>query len=181
MDWHCTWRRRNASRTASTRCLVCRILLRVVDSRWSCGCNSRIWRPVKSSSIRGDGSGIVLATTERATLKITLNDGRSESGWDCDQGVLQAGRLHHVVVTVDDGPKIISFVVDGVLCDGAAQRQFGWGRFSPHLGDVSGAAQITLAPTLRGEIKVLRVYNRFLRTSEAVGNFRAGRNQPGAD
>lgn len=72
--------------------------------------------------------------------------------------------------TVDGGPKIITFVVDGVLCEGGEERQFGWGRFSPHLRAPNGAEQMRLAPG----VSSLRIYRRALRTSEAVGNFRAG-------
>jgi hypothetical protein len=83
---------------------------------------------------------------------------------------LEAGKLHHVVVVVDGGPKIITFVVDGCLCDGGEFRQFGWGRFSPHLRSANGGKTLRVGPAL----KALRIYNRALRTSEAVGNFRAG-------
>ena len=31
-----------------------------------------------------------------------------------------------------------------------------------------------LAPSLKGELKSVRVYGRYLRTSEAVGNYQAG-------
>ena len=71
---------------------------------------------------------------------------------------------------VDGGPKIITFVVDGVLCDGGDERQFGWGCYSPTLRTPNGAATARLAPALRA----LRIYGCALRTSEAVGNFRAG-------
>jgi hypothetical protein len=57
-----------------------------------------------------------------------------------------------------------------VLCDGGDARQFGWGRYSPHLRTPSGAKTLKLDPAVRS----LRIYSRALRTSEAVGNFRAG-------
>jgi len=60
--------------------------------------------------------------------------------------------------------------VDGVLCDGGEQRQFGWGRFSPTLRTPNGAATLKIAPA----VKSLRIYSRALRTSEAVGSFHAG-------
>jgi len=120
------------------------------------------------------GRGLCLRTTRRETLQIVLNDGRSESRWDCDAGVLHAGRLHHVAVIVDGGPKIISFLVDGVLCDGGASRQFGWGRFSPNLRHANGGRVLRIDPDRAGEIEALRIYSRYLRTSEAISNFRAG-------
>jgi hypothetical protein len=119
----------------------------------------------------GQGRGVLLATAAGGALRIVLHDGRSESAWESDGGSIRVGVAHHVVVTVDGGPKIITFVIDGVLNDGGLARQFGWGRFSPHLRTPNGAAQAKLAPAL----SALRVYTRALRTSEAVGNYRAGR------
>ncbi len=147
-----------------------------------------------------NGQGLCLQTTARGTVEIVLNDGRTENRWDCHPGALRAGERHHLVAIVDGGPKIVTFVVDGVLCDGGAFRQFGWGRFNPHLrhvnsesvnwavspgsegtevspdtsvGEAPGRAQV--AKDLRGEIERLRVYDRALRTSEAIANFDAER------
>jgi hypothetical protein len=117
------------------------------------------------------GRGLELRTVARGALRITLHDGRTESAWESDAGTMAAGQPRHVVVTVDGGPKIITFVVDGVLQDGGEERQFGWGRFSPHLRSANGAKELKIDPAVRS----LRVYGRALRTSEAVGNFRAGR------
>jgi hypothetical protein len=77
-------------------------------------------------------------------------------------------------VIVDQGPQIISFVVDGLFCDGGDARHYGWGRYPDPLGDVSGTGELRLAPSLHGELKRLRVYRRYLRTSEAIANFHAG-------
>jgi hypothetical protein len=117
------------------------------------------------------GRGILLSTTDAGTLRIDLSDGRTQASWDSDQGAVKAGRRQHAVITVDGGPKIITFVIDGVLCDGGDQRQFGWGRYSPNLRTPNGAATLRIGPA----VDSLRIYNRALRTSEAVGNFRAGR------
>jgi hypothetical protein len=116
------------------------------------------------------GQGVLVTTTESGALKLTLNDGRQEVSWAGDAGKLVAGKPQHVVMTVDGGPKIITFVVNGVLCDGGDERQFGWGRYSPTLRTPNGAATAQLGAAVRG----LRIYTRALRTSEAVGNFRAG-------
>ncbi len=116
------------------------------------------------------GRGLFLSTVAGGAVRLTLNDGRTECLWECDSGSVQAGRSHHVVVTVDGGPKIITFVVDGVLADGGDNRQFGWGRFSPNLRTPNGAPKVKIDSAVRA----LRVYQRALRTSEAVGNYRAG-------
>ena len=110
------------------------------------------------------GKGMLVSTTDGGTLRILLDDGRTEAAWESDKGAVKAGNLQHVTITVDGGPKIITFVVDGVLCDGGNDRQFGWGRFSPNLRAPNGAAVIKIAPTVRS----LRIYTRALRTSEAA-------------
>jgi hypothetical protein len=116
------------------------------------------------------GKGIQVSTTTTGAVRIILNDGRSECSWNSDKALLKPDAPHHIVITVDGGPKIITFVVDGLLCDGGDERQFGWGRFSPNLRTPNGSPTLRIAPV----VSSLRIYNRVLRTSEAVGNFRAG-------
>jgi hypothetical protein len=120
------------------------------------------------------GQGFCLQTTPRATLEVVLNDGRSESRWDCDPGALKPGQLHHVVAVIDGGPKVILFIVDGALCDGGDFRQFGWGRSNPHYRGPRGDPTIRIGPQLDGQVLGVRLYGRALRTSEAIGNFRHG-------
>ena len=124
------------------------------------------------------GKGVAITSTDRFTLQISLNDGHVKSAWDCDPGThagtLRVGAWQHIAAIVDGGPKIVTWVVDGVLNDGGAVRDFGWGRIHPEMGDVNGAPGAQIAPVLFGQLSKLRVYNRYLRTSEAVGNFRAG-------
>ena len=122
------------------------------------------------------GQGFCLQTSARETLEIVLNDGRTENRWDCDPDSLTTEQPHHMVVTIDGGPKIITFIVDGVLCDGGDFRQFGWGRFSPHYRGPQGSDVLRIGPTLHGK-KRLRLYKRALRTSEAIANFRASTNR----
>jgi hypothetical protein len=105
-------------------------------------------------------------------LEIVLNDAQTENRWACDP-VLERGKRHHVVVNVDGGPRIISFVIDGRFCDGGEWRQFGWGRFSPNLRYVHGENVLRIGSWAQGRIHSLRVYSRVLRTAEAVGNFLA--------
>ena len=120
------------------------------------------------------GRGVALRTARNGTIELIMNDSRSESRWHCDPGFLQAGKHHHVVVIVDGGPRIISFVIDGVLCDGGGVRPFGWGRFSPYLDNVNGSESLRIGPALRCEITSLRIYDRYLLTAEAIASFRAG-------
>lgn len=132
-----------------------------------------------------EGIGFCLQTTDRGAVEIVLNDGRTENRWDCDPGLLEVGKLHHLVAIVDGGPKLILFVVDGILNDGGDCRQFGWGRYSPHLRSASSfghreavaadaAETLRIGSRLRGEIRAVRVYYRALRVWEAVANYRRG-------
>jgi hypothetical protein len=116
------------------------------------------------------GKGFVLRTTSANTVELALNDGKTESRWASDPETVQAGKLHHIAVIVDGGPKVISFVIDGKLNDGGDSRQFGWGRYNPHLQSANGDSKLRIG----SGVKRLCIYNRYLRTSEAVASFRAG-------
>ncbi|SDE26618.1 Concanavalin A-like lectin/glucanases superfamily protein [Paenibacillus sp. UNCCL117] len=120
-----------------------------------------------------DGIGIVLYTTDAGTVQLELNDGRTRSSWDCDPGLLTVGVEHHITAIVDGGAKIISFVVDGELCDGGTYRQFGFGRFNPYMRSLNGSSAIRIAANLQGAVKALRFYDRYLTVTEAVGNYQA--------
>ena len=117
-----------------------------------------------------NGQGFVLQHKGNGQLELVLDDGRTRASWDSDPRVVSVGKRHHAVVIVDGGPNVISFVVDGRLCDGGDFRQFGWGRFSPHLRHANGSPRLLVD----GAIDLLRVYSRALRTSEAISNFRSG-------
>ncbi|HEY3331001.1 MAG TPA: exo-alpha-sialidase [Capsulimonadaceae bacterium] len=131
------------------------------------------------------GDGVTITLTERGVLKLTLqgptwsetcySTGNSvaQSAWDCDAGILQAGREHQVTVIVDAGPKVILWVIDGQLCDGGTQRSFGWGRFHPNLDNVNGESVAQVASTLRGRLSHLAVYDRALLVNEAAAAHRA--------
>ena len=117
-----------------------------------------------------NGQGFVLQHKGNGQLELVLDDGRTRASWDSDPRAVSVGKRHHTVVIVDGGPNVISFVVDGRLCDGGDFRQFGWGRFSPHLRHANGSPRLLID----GAIDLLRVYGRALRTSEAISNFRSG-------
>jgi hypothetical protein len=125
------------------------------------------------------GKGFALVTSHRASVELILKDGVHKFSWDNDPGTgpgtLKLDTGQHFVFILDGGPRIVSVVVDGVLNDGGYVRRYGFGRFDGDLGDVNGAASGTLAAQVKGEVKGVRIYNRYLRTSEAVGNYRASR------
>lgn len=133
------------------------------------------------------GKGMVIATAENGALRFEMNDGTTSASWDSDPGLIKAGQSHHVAFIVDGGPKMISVVIDGLLCDGGADpnRPYGYGRFLPAQNEanktigkdvtiVTGGDTLRILNSADSKVQKLRIYNRYLRTSEAVGNFRAG-------
>jgi hypothetical protein len=118
------------------------------------------------------GRGFCLSTIEGGALELALSDGQTRNQWASDP-VLRAGRRHHVVVNIDGGPRIISYIVDGRFCDGGDARQFGWGRFSPHLRHVNGAGELRIASS----VTQVQIHGRVLRTSEAVSRYHQGKKE----
>ncbi|HOW69135.1 MAG TPA: exo-alpha-sialidase [Phycisphaerae bacterium] len=116
------------------------------------------------------GRGLTLVTGPDATVRIEMCDGHHSAAGESDPGSLIPGKDHHLTAIVDGGPKIITFVVDGRLCDGGPTRRSGWSRFPPELNNVNGTQTLRLATSLDGQLSGLRVYDRYLRTSEAVAN-----------
>ena len=120
-----------------------------------------------------DGKGFVVKTDEDSNLRLDLGDGTMISSWTSDPGLLKTGVWHHVVIIVDGGANVISYVIDGVLCDGGNHRRYGWGWFHRDLDDINGSNKLQIATMFSGKIKSLRIYNRYLRTSEAIANYHA--------
>jgi hypothetical protein len=133
------------------------------------------------------GVGFALRTTERGTVELVLRGATAsgdhgdldvaETSWDTDPGLFGDHQWHHLAAVVDNGPKIISFVVDGIFCDGGAHRPVGWARYSSELQSLPTSGSLRLAPSLHGDLGGVRVYSRHLRTSEAVANWRAEANR----
>ena len=64
------------------------------------------------------------------------------------------------------GPKVVTFVANGKLCDGGDFRQFGWGRFNPYLRSANGSDQLRIGDG----VTAIKIYGRALRTAEAIQN-----------
>ena len=128
------------------------------------------------------GAGFRVSVVDPGVVRLEMSDRNHVSCWDCDAGLLVPGQPHSIAFIIDGGPKTISVVVDGVLCDGGEQRDFGWGHFTPYTVQqgsgpykrlLNESGEIRLGPSLRGQLLGLRVYDRYLLTSEAVANHRA--------
>lgn len=70
-----------------------------------------------------------------------MSDIRLSASWKSDRGKIETGKSHHIAIIVDGGPKVIAFVIDGVLCKGG-NRKFGWGRFRRDFRDPNGGAKL---------------------------------------
>ncbi len=113
-----------------------------------------------------NGSGLLMRTRAGRRLEFSMGDSRQRVCWLSDP--FPAGDARATII-VDGGPRVILVVANGHLQDGGEERQFGWARFSPTLLHANGAAIAQVSPLLRG----LRLYDRALRVSEAVGNHAA--------
>lgn len=92
-----------------------------------------------------------------------------------DENAIKKEMMHHVVFIVDRASKIVSIMVFGILSDGSVDtRSYGWGRIYPLLKDINNTYKCSYNPYFKGKIYHMRVYNRYLRTSEAIANFNAG-------
>ena len=98
------------------------------------------------------------------TGSVLLNDGTHSCEVPLIAAPARSDGPAHLVVTVDGGPNIITFMVNGHLCDGADAGQFGWHRFAPEFGVMPGASVLRIHTA----VKSLRVYDQPLRTSQAV-------------
>ena len=111
------------------------------------------------------GSGIDLETFGYRQLRLELSNGDRISSWTSDPGWLDIIRPHNVSIIVDNGPNMISMVVDGKLCDGGESRQYGWSRFEPYIGLIRIPERMHVNGTI---VRSLGFYKRPVRISEAI-------------
>jgi hypothetical protein len=125
---------------------------------------------------RDEAAKGILIQTDGDTIAIEVSDGMTIGKWNSDPGLLSPNVWHHVGIIVDAGPKIILFVVDGILCDGGDVRRYGWGRFSPYINDINGSNILKIKSNPHIKITGLRLYDRHLRVTEIINNYNLGRN-----
>lgn len=114
--------------------------------------------------------GFCISKTRSKTLKIDINDGKNNICWECDQGLLSERKLHHITIIVDSYARVIMFLVDGILCDGGRERQYGWKSFDQPIGDINTSNRLRISETFKGTIESLRIYNRRLYNFEVMPN-----------
>jgi len=136
-----------------------------------------------SVSLSADGALRLNLADNRQRQWLEVMDGpepkenvRSVRQWSLSSGAgsITPGKPHHAVFIVDGLAKIASVVIDGVLYDGGASAIQGWCRLNPWLDDLNSDGVCVVDKGLPGQIARLRIYDRYLRTSEAISNYRAG-------
>ena len=124
-----------------------------------------------------NGKTVELITCEYGSVEIILNDGKQVAKWNSDPGLIKPNGEHCISIIVDNGPGIIQFVVDGVVCNGRNFRQYGWTHFKLDIEDID-FNQIEIGELINksldqeGKLTNLRIYNRPLMNSEVIGNHR---------
>ncbi|MEI6422590.1 MAG: hypothetical protein WCP55_10250, partial [Lentisphaerota bacterium] len=73
---------------------------------------------------RKDGRGLALSIVREGRLELLMNDGWMEQRM-LSEPCLKTGK-NHIVINIDSGPRIVSFIVNGRFCDGGEHCQFGW-------------------------------------------------------
>lgn len=141
------------------------------------------------SNIAPDGAGVEIKLTQ-GRLCISLCDRLNNNIWFSDSNMLKNDSDNHIAITLDGGPSIITMLINGVFNDGGDERQFGWGRFNPALGDLNTSrttieVKETIMPehaslndvnrnqpwSIGDDVSFLRVHNRALLSSEVVRNY----------
>ena len=113
-----------------------------------------------------DGRGLALNIAQDGCLELIIDDGCKEQRIKSEP-CINKWEPQHIMVNIDGGPRIISFVVNGRFCDGGKYRQFGWSRLSPYFQHVNWRENWELNKSL----KQLKIYNYAFSTAECVNSF----------
>lgn len=116
--------------------------------------------------------GVKIYYSANNTVTLSLNDSTRNLSIVTDKNSITPNVWHTVSFVVDQGPKLITAMVDGKLCDGGADNNFGWVQFT-QLNDVNTNGHLLFANTTNIQLKNFAVYARPLRTSELVSNYLA--------
>ena len=120
---------------------------------------------------------ITMQTGNYGDVEVIMSDGDIISRWSSDPGIIPPYGKHNIIVTLDNGPKIIQFIIDGIVCNGNQSRQFGWGRYNSEMRDFSPSSLLTgnlikRDVNVTGKLYHLKLYNKAIMNTEAIGNQR---------
>ena len=119
-----------------------------------------------------EDGGVALVLWANGTMALTLSDGAGTNATASTDPAcaarLAAPGEHFVGAVADVGPRLVSFMVDGVLCDGGGVWKRGWAWLPPLREPRStGTLRVASERVLQGG-----VFTRSLSTSELVAQWR---------
>jgi len=117
--------------------------------------------------------GFDIGLTTSNSAKLTLYDGvNTPVSFETGINALVPGQKNRVAFVVDGLSKVMTVMVNGVLWDGGTEQKFGWKFLSPIFG--APATVFSVIPSaLKSSINSVRVYDRYLTTSELLSNYMA--------
>lgn len=115
------------------------------------------------STYNMEEKGVEARVADDGRIHFKMGDSRTVCTWTSDSDML-SGNGDNISIIIDGGPKTISFVINGVLCDGGETRKFGYGRFNRYFRDASSKSALSVGEN----IKELYVTERALKTYEAA-------------
>lgn len=121
----------------------------------------------------GKGAGVRIKVGDKHDIVVAFGDGKQNADLRSDPDALKAAdQRHHVALVLDGHAALASMVVNGRLQDGGKRDLRGVTWFSHEMSSIRGRSPWRVHEAL----KDLRVYTRFLLTTEVMGVWReAGR------
>jgi hypothetical protein len=135
------------------------------------------------SSKDNNGKRIEVKTGDFGAIEIRMFNGEQTDSWSSDPGLVKAnGVEYHISVTVDNGPRIIQFVINGTVNNGRNFRQFGWGRYTVDMTNfqfntIEIHKMAGESVGINSKIKNLKLYNQPLMNTKIIGNHRFRTNE----
>lgn len=114
--------------------------------------------------------GICVCVQANGSLSFRVSDGYMSAYWVSDYGALKTNSPHRVVINIDGGPRVISYMTHGIFCEGGS-RPFGWGKFQHRFRDPNGSSDFRISQSGNVTSDSLKIYNRCLKTSGAIANY----------
>ncbi len=119
-----------------------------------------------------NGAGVQIKTGKERDLVCRFGDGRQQAELHSDPGRLDTDNPeHHIALILDGHAALASMVINGRLQDGGKRSLRGVTFYRHEMKSISGKP----AWSVHESVKDLRVYNRFLLTTEVMGAWRKSR------
>ncbi|MEI8206805.1 MAG: sialidase family protein [Kiritimatiellales bacterium] len=120
------------------------------------------------NSLNSHQAGVKVEIDARGQVRLQMGDGRRISLLDSGPDRVAADQHHALTIILDGGPKVILILLNGALCDGGDDRQYGWGYFNAHMAHLNGLGCAEISP----RVDRFLLYDRALSVSESVAQHR---------